>query len=127
MGVTGAGNEQARDGQTPAFKTRRWPIHGVVGIVLVLVFWILNWSLEGLRTHWAFFPLWLGYCLTVDALVFVRKGNSLATRDPLGYALLFFLSVPGWWLFELLNLRSQNWEYLGAEYFTDFSISFSVR
>ena len=32
----------------------------MVGIALVLLFWTLNWSLDGLRTHWAFFPLWLG-------------------------------------------------------------------
>jgi hypothetical protein len=104
----------------------------VVGLLLVLVFWVLNWSLDGLRTHWTFFPLWLGYCLTVDALVVRRRGSSMATRHPVGYAALFLVSVPGWWLFELLNLRSQNWEYLGAEYFTDVqyfllcSLSFST-
>jgi hypothetical protein len=54
-----------------------WPMHGWIGLALVLLFWILNWSLSGPRTHWGFFPLWLGYCLTVDALVFVRKGHSL--------------------------------------------------
>ena len=96
----------------------RWPFHGVLGLVLVSVFWVLNWSLDGLRTHWAFFPLWLGYCLTVDALVVWRKGDSLAIRHPAGYVALFFVSIPGWWLFELLNLRSQNWQYVGAEHFT---------
>ena len=30
--------------------------------------WPLNWGLEGMRSHVGFFPLWLGYCLTVDAL-----------------------------------------------------------
>ena len=44
--------------------------HGWLGLALVAVFWILNWTLSGLRTHWGFFPLWLGYCLTVDALVY---------------------------------------------------------
>lgn len=111
---------------------RRWPIHGWVGLALVAVFWALNWSLSGLRTHWAFFPLWLGYCLTVDALVVWRKGNSMATRSPGGYALLFLISTPGWWLFELLNVRTQNWEYIGSEHFTDLqyfllcSLSFST-
>jgi hypothetical protein len=111
---------------------RRFPIHGWLGLGLVLVFWTLNWSLSGLRTHWAFFPLWLGYCLTVDALACWRKGTSLLTRSRRSYAMLFVLSVPGWWLFELLNLRTQNWFYLGAEYFTSFqyfalcSLSFST-
>jgi hypothetical protein len=113
-------------------ETRRWPFHGWAGLVLVAIFWTFNWSLPGLRTHWAFFPLWLGYCLTVDALVVWRKGTSMATRSPRAYILLFFISVPGWWLFELLNLRTQNWAYDGAEYFTDLeyfllcSLSFST-
>jgi hypothetical protein len=105
-----------------------------LGLVLVVVFWIVNWSFPGqsLRTHWAFFPLWLGYCLSVDALVQRRKGSSMITRSPASYVLLFLLSAPGWWLFELLNLRSQNWEYCGAEFFSDLeyfllcSLSFST-
>ena len=115
-----------------SLAARKWPVHGWLGLGLVVVFWILNWSLSGLRTHWAFLPLWLGYCLTVDALVVWRKGTSMATRNPSGYVLLFFISSPGWWLFELLNLRSQNWEYVGAEYFTNLqyfllcSLSFST-
>ena len=81
-----------------------WPLHGWLGLALVAVFWTLNWSLSGLRTHWGFFPLWLGYCLTVDALVFWRKGSSMLTRNPLAYAGLFLVSAPAWWLFELVNL-----------------------
>lgn len=96
-----------------------WPAHGWVGVGLVAVFWALNWHLPGLRTHWAFFPLWLGYCLTVDALVFSRKGSSILTRSFRGWAALFVMSVPGWWIFEVLNARTQNWFYPGAEYFTD--------
>jgi hypothetical protein len=104
------GKTKKRDG--------RWPLHGWLGLILVAVFWILNWSLSGLRTHWGFFPLWLGYTLTVDALVLLLKGSSLLTRNPAAYAGLFFVSAPAWWLFELINLRTQNWIYLGEEAFT---------
>lgn len=98
----------------------RWPWHGWLGLALVAVFWTLNWSLRGqLRTHWGFFPLWLGYSLVVDALVFRRKGSSLLRRSPAAYALLFVVSAPAWWLFELFNLRTQNWFYQGAEHFTN--------
>jgi hypothetical protein len=97
---------------------KNWPVHGWVGLVLIAVFWTLNWSLSGMRTHWGFFPLWLGYCLTVDALVFVRKGSSLLSRNARAYAKLFLISAPAWWLFELLNLRTQNWFYLGRGHFT---------
>ncbi len=100
-------------------STRRWPIHGWIGLILIAVFWVLNWGLSGLRTHWAFFPLWLGYCLFVDALVFYRKGDSMLKRNPWAYVRLFIISSLGWWLFELFNLRLKNWFYDGREFFTD--------
>jgi hypothetical protein len=87
-------------------------------LALVAVFWTLNWTLSGLRTHWGFFPLWLGYCLTVDAMVFWRTGTSLLARSRRKYVGLFIISAPVWWLFEALNLRTQNWFYTGLEAFT---------
>ncbi|HSE83852.1 MAG TPA: hypothetical protein VLB01_04840 [Thermodesulfobacteriota bacterium] len=108
------------------------PVHGWPGIALVVTFWMLNWLLPGPRTHWGFFPLWLGYCLTVDALVFSRKGSSMLTRGPGGYAILFLVSIPAWWLFELLNKYTRNWHYIGGEFLTDLeyavlaSLSFST-
>ena len=101
-------------------QSRKWPVHGWIGLALVLVFWVLNWSLQGLRTLYVFFPLWLGYCLTVDALVFWRKGNSMLTRSLGAYFKLFLISAPVWWLFELFNLRTQNWFYDGKQFFTGF-------
>ena len=79
-----------------------------------------------------FFPLWLGYILIVDALVLRRTGSSILYRSSRDFALLFLASVPAWWLFELLNLRLQNWQYLGGEEFSDVqyfllsSLSFST-
>ena len=101
----------------------RWPVYGWLGLILVAVFWLLNWSLSGLRTHWGFFPLWLGYSLTVDALVYRRKGHSLLTRNPAAYAGLFLVSAPAWWLFELINLRTQNWIYIGEDAFSFFQFA----
>jgi hypothetical protein len=96
----------------------KFPLHGWLGLALVALFWTLNWSLNGLRTHWGFFPLWLGYCLTVDALVLWRTGTSLLTRSWRKYIGLFLVSAPVWWLFEAMNLRTQNWFYDGAEFFS---------
>ncbi len=110
----------------------RFPFYGWLGIFLVIVFWILNWSLDGLRTQWGFFPLWLGYCLTVEGLVFVRKGTSLLKRNLFKYACLFLISAPSWWLFEFLNSFTKNWYYDGRQYFTSLqyfllaSLSFST-
>lgn len=108
------------------------PAHFWAGVVLVGFCWFLNWDLEGLRTHALFFPQWLGYCLLIDGLVYMRKGSSLILRNPINYALLFLISAPVWWLFEIFNLRTGNWHYLGRESFTTFqyfllaSLSFST-
>jgi hypothetical protein len=110
---------------TSATRTeRRFSAHGWAGLVLVLVFWALNWNLDGLRTHWGFFPLWLGYGLVVDAMVLYRTGTSLLTRSWQKYISLFFVSAPAWWLFEAINLRTQNWIYLGSEFFTRWEYAF---
>lgn len=101
-----------------------YPIYGWVGLTLVIVFWVLNWVLTGPRTHWAFFPQWLGYCLTVDALLFYRTRTSLLTRDWRRYIGLFLLSAPVWWIFEGLNWRLQNWVYIGAEHFSTLQFIF---
>lgn len=95
-----------------------FPFHGWLGLGLAVLFWVLNWGLSGPRTHWGFFPLWLGYCLVVDGLVFRRTGTSLLTRDWRKYVSLFLVSAPVWWLFEAINLRTQNWIYLGAQGFS---------
>lgn len=100
------------------------PLHGWLGLGLVILFWVLNWTLPGARTHWGFFPLWLGYCLAIDGLVFLRSGTSLLTRSPKKYIGLFLVSAPVWWIFELLNIRTQNWTYIGAEIFTPFEYFF---
>ncbi len=111
---------------------RRWPLRGTIGLVLVAVFWTLNWSLSELRTQWGFFPLWLGYCITVDAWTYRRLGTSLWTRSRGQYLGLFLVSAPTWWIFELINARTGNWIYEGRAEFTDLeyffwaSLSFST-
>ena len=97
----------------PRFAPQGW-----LGLFLLAVCWPLNWALPGVRTAYLFFPLWLGYILTVDALVCWRAGASLWTRSRRGFLLLFILSAPAWWLFEIINNRTGNWEYLGAGGFT---------
>ena len=107
-------------------------MHGWVGLLLVAVAWPLNWLLPGTRTAILFFPLWLGYALLVDGLVYLRKGTSLYTRSKSRYVGLFLVSAPAWWLFEAINLRTQNWFYLGTEgyspleYFLLATLNFST-
>ncbi|MDD5367736.1 MAG: hypothetical protein PHQ40_01515 [Anaerolineaceae bacterium] len=114
------------------YRNRMLTPHGWIGLGLIALFWPLNWLLPGQRTAWAFFPLWLGYCLAVDALALRLNGTSLFMRNRRTYFGLFLVSAPAWWLFELLNARIQNWQYLGAEgysplgYFLTATFNFSV-
>src|SRR2546423_5927374 len=101
-----------------SLRTRPLAAQGWFGLFLVGVFWPLNWLLPGMRTAYLFFPLWLGYILTVDALVFGRTGSSLWTRSRWNFCLLFVASSPVWWLFEWINSRTGNWEYVGSGHFT---------
>src|SRR5438046_4797729 len=111
---------------------RRWSARGWLGLILVAVCWPLNWILPSVRTSYLFFPLWLGYILVVDALVEKRAGHSIWSRSRRKFAVLFVISAPVWWLFELINLRTANWEYLGREAVNPFefnllaTISFSI-
>ena len=110
----------------------KWPAHGWAGIILVALFWYLNWGLTGLRSHWAFFPLWLGYILTVDAFVHYRQGRSWLSQNPGSFAWLFLLSAPLWWVFEAINVRTQYWLYtpIGSfsdlEYYLYCTLNFSI-
>jgi hypothetical protein len=95
---------------------RQW--QGRLGLMLVVLCWPLNWLLPGVKSVYMFFPLWLGYTLAVDALVFARTGSSLLSRSRADFVKLFLVSAPAWWLFEAINLWTENWDYLGQEQFS---------
>jgi len=107
-------------------ETCHWPPRGWLGLILVAVCWPLNWTLPGVRTSYLFFPLWLGYILVADALVQMRTGSSIWMRSRRDFVLLFLISAPVWWSFELINLRTGNWEYLGPELFDPLQLLLST-
>ncbi len=98
----------------------QWIPHFWLGLLLIAICWPLNWlgQLGPARTAYLFFPLWLGYILLVDALVLGRSGTSLWTRSPRDFVLLFATSAPAWWIFEAINERTQNWNYVGSDMFS---------
>jgi len=117
-------NIEREEPQQLVLTRASFPLHGWLGLVLALLFWSINWTWDGLRTYWAFFPMWLGYCLAVDGLVLWRTGTSLLARDWKRYIGLFLISAPVWWAFEALNLRTQNWTYSGVEGFSPAAYAF---
>jgi hypothetical protein len=76
------------------------------------VVWPTAWFGPARIAEYTFFPLWLGYILTVDGIVERRTATSLFRRSRTRFALLFLISVPLWWAYEVFNARLGNWEYL---------------
>ncbi len=84
----------------------------LLGLLLVACWWILAWGDFGAISHYYFFPLWLGYILVADGLVWWKTASSPIVRLGWRYPLVFVVSAPFWWLFELFNQVLTNWSYI---------------
>lgn len=89
----------------------RLPRHVIAGLAILAIAWPLAWFGPRPYASYTFFPLWLGYILTVDGLTAWRTGTSLLTRNGQRFMMLFGFSLPLWWLFELANRFLDNWRY----------------
>src|SRR6266702_6210220 len=80
-----------------------FPVHGFVGIAIVVVAEALLFSGNQLVGHWFTPVVWTGYILFVDALVHKLKGRSLLVNDRLEFGIVALISIGCWWLFEFYN------------------------
>lgn len=88
--------------------------HGWVGAVALVGFTALAWlRVEPIAT-WYFVCAWYPVLLCLDAAVARRAGSSPLSDRPLALLSLACWSVPFWLLFELINVRLENWYYIGA-------------
>ncbi len=98
-----------------------FPGWGLFGVFLLISTWLLAWSRFSWFSplqHYTFFPLWLGYIITVNGLTYSRIGRCLMVSEPVFLLFLFPVSAVFWWFFEYLNRFAQNWHYLGIESFS---------
>lgn len=107
---TSVPGSEASTRTTASLPNRFW-----IGLALVAVWWPIAWFRLGPVSDNYFFPLWLGFILATDGLVYFRTQTSLAQRAGWRFALLFILSAPVWWLFEGFNQTLGNWDYLQAD------------
>ncbi len=103
------------------------------GLLIVAFFWITTWTKDIWISEYSFFPLWVGYILTINGLNEALFGKSLLKHfSGKLFVILFAISIPLWWFFEYLNDYIKNWHYIlprqisGIEYFVRASISFST-
>jgi hypothetical protein len=89
------------------------------------LFWILGmvgfplshyWLIAGVEPFYSsiYCCLWWPYIFLADFLVFKLRGNSMLRDRRREFAVLWLWSVPAWGVFELVNLRIQNWYYVMA-------------
>jgi hypothetical protein len=77
-----------------------------------IAWWALAWSGVPTLSEYSFFPLWLGYILTLNAGSETLYRDSLMRRMGWWFVFLFVASIPLWWFFEWVNSYLQNWHYV---------------
>src|SRR5690242_16173651 len=104
----------------------------IIGAVMMIVSWALAWSRAGALSEYSFFPLWLGYILTMNGISNVAFHTSLLRVMRVRLLWLFVISVLLWWFFEAVNRLVHNWEYVipnpisNLQYIVEASIYFST-
>lgn len=104
---------QRRGGATqrePGFFARI-PVYTWFGLALNLFAWASSWARLGFWWPYTFFPLWLGFILTLDGLNVTVNGTSLLQRSWMRFVATFLFSSVFWWVFEALNIPVHNWAY----------------
>ncbi|MFN0009104.1 MAG: DUF4332 domain-containing protein [Planctomycetota bacterium] len=101
-----------RDGIDPA-RMRRARIlvllsTGILGLGQVAL-WL---AIEPLAT-WSYDLSWWALIFLADAVTCLRTGSSLFLARPRAFLVLAFWSGAFWLVFECVNLRLQNWYYVG--------------
>ena len=81
----------------------RFPIHGFVGLGIIIAAEYLLFSGNQFVGHWMTPIVWTGYILFVDALVYRFDSRSLLMNDRLEFLAIAIISIGSWWLFEFYN------------------------
>lgn len=82
----------------------KFPIWFWIGAAVTLFFWWLMWARVtpfGDLVYYAFSPLWWGFILTLDGIVYRRSaGRSLLAARPATFVISAVVSLIGWSYFE---------------------------
>ncbi len=91
---------------------KAFPLHGVIGIFLLILSEILHLKKIEPFYSWFYFFAWWSYILTIDAIIYRLKGNSLILNRTKEFFLMIPWSVFIWLIFEAANLSLENWYYI---------------
>jgi len=87
----------------------RWNLIFGLGAIFLAVF-LLFFDVPFMRT-WFYICAWWPLILVLDSVNFRMNGWSPLSRSLRDIVFAAFISVPVWLVFELFNLRLQNWSY----------------
>ncbi len=94
------------------------PLHGIFGILLLLVSEIAVFKKIDPFYSWFYSFAWWSYILTVDAVIYRLKGNSLIMNRNKEFLLMIPWSIFIWLIFEAANLSLENWFYINLPHST---------
>jgi hypothetical protein len=99
---------------TPSNRKLPWWFYA--GAVFMLVFWALMWSrtlMFGDLVYFAFSPMWWGFIVMLDGIVYYRTGGkSLIVSRPSLFLISTVFSIGGWYYFEFFDyFVLSNWYY----------------
>jgi hypothetical protein len=91
----------------------KFPIHGMIGAFIIAgAGFGAVLPIPFVRTYLT--PIfWTGYILLTDGILLKRYGESLIASRPKAFALMLPWSILCWLIFEVYNIRLQNWTYVG--------------
>lgn len=91
---------------------KTFPIHGIFGIVLLLLSEIFLFKKVEPFYSWFYCFAWWSYIFTIDAVIYRLKGNSLILSRTKEFFLMITLSLFFWLIFEAANFSFENWYYI---------------
>jgi len=84
-----------------------------LGLLIILGASLFLATGSSFMKEWYYVFVWWGFLFFLDGLNFLLKGESLLSRSRLKFLTYAFFSVSWWCLFEVFNLRLNNWSYHG--------------
>jgi hypothetical protein len=105
-------NRHLRDGG-------RLPWWFYVGLTIMLASWYEHWFGTSPAVRYSFMPLWWGFIVTIDGIVFFRTGGrSMLATEFDRFIVIAIVSMPAWGFFEVMNYYAcEFWVYPHTELF----------
>src|SRR5512147_503009 len=91
---------------------KSFPLHGIFGILLLLVSEIALLKKIDPFYSWFYCFAWWSYIFIIDAVIHRLKGNSLIVNRTREFLFTIPWSIFIWLIFEAANLSLQNWYYI---------------